>query len=446
LAILSLIARLRGPEDLGLVSIGLAAGGILAIFSDLALGSLLVREASRDPARLDAVFGAALVARVAAVSVLLAASWVVAVLVFGAAAPLIWLPAAGLVMQQFAELTRSVSLARRRFGLMAGHAIFENLAWLGFVGGVLAVSGSLEGALLGGLLAFSISVLGGLILVRLVFHVVPRLPSAADRRQLARDAQPFATFTVLNILYARLDTLLVGALTPVGGIVAAGAYYAATRLIAAFDYLPDAMARSIFPDLASSFATEPARFAVLLRRPARLLLFIGVPVPFGVVVAGNWLMDALYGPVIAQYSWVLLGLAALVPLRFISNLLGLALTSADSQGRRAFAAGCALGAIAVVDILLIPRLGVAGAVVGATVATITLLAIYLASLRRIPGQGVPVAMDAIAPIVAALAATAAGLLVRVAAPAPVAGAVFALVYVLGIASAPLRGLWRNRPL
>jgi len=47
LAVLSLVSRLRGPDDLGLVALGFAAGGILAVLSDLGLGLLLVREASR---------------------------------------------------------------------------------------------------------------------------------------------------------------------------------------------------------------------------------------------------------------------------------------------------------------------------------------------------------------------------------------------------------------
>jgi O-antigen/teichoic acid export membrane protein len=434
LAVLSLVARLRGPEDLGLVSLGLAAGGILAIFSDLAFGSLLVREVSRDAARLDTVFGAALLVRLVAVSVLLGGSWLVATLAFGSVAPRIWLPAAGLVMQQWAELTRSISLANRRFGIMAGHAITENVAWLGVVGGVLVLSGSLESALLGGLLTFSISVLAGLAIGWLVYHVRPRLPTTAESRQLARDARPFAAFTVLNIVYTRLDTLLIGALAPIGGIVAAGAYYAASRLIAAFDYLPDAMARSIFPDLAARFTTERSHFVELLRRPARFLLFIGVPVPFGVVVTGDWLMRELYGPIIAQYSWVLLGLAALVPLRFMSSLFGLALTSADAQGRRALAAGWALAGVALVDILLIPRLGVAGALVGAATAAITLLAIYVASLSRIPGQRLFLARDALGPLLAAIIATGVGLVFRRAVAPPVAGVAFALVYLLIAAS------------
>ena len=44
LAVLSFVARLRGPEELGLVAVGLAGGAILATSSDVGLGPLLVRR------------------------------------------------------------------------------------------------------------------------------------------------------------------------------------------------------------------------------------------------------------------------------------------------------------------------------------------------------------------------------------------------------------------
>ncbi|HEY8869165.1 MAG TPA: oligosaccharide flippase family protein [Candidatus Limnocylindrales bacterium] len=447
LAVLSLVSRLRGPDDLGLVALGFAAGGILAVLSDLGLGLLLVREASRDQARTNTLLGTILAARLVTIPLLLGGTWLILVAVFGASASIVWLSASGLVVQQLAELTRSLSLARGRFGVMAAHSIIENVLWLAVIAVVLAAGLPLGLALLGGLLAFAGSVLAGLGIARFVLGARPRMPTRPEAARLAGDARPFSVFTVLNVLYSRLDTLLVGLLVPSSALVAAGAYYAATRMVAAFEYLPEALSRSLFPDLSRGFAVDPSRLESLLRRPAQFLLFIGIPVPFGVVVFGPWLMGILFGPRISSFSWILVGLAALVPLRFLSSLFGVTLTSADAQGRRVVGAALALVAVALTDVVLIPRLGVAGALLGAAAATVILLVIYTANVRPVLGTGLPLAHDAAVALLASAGALGAGMVVRSVASDPLATVAFGVAYVAlliaisrpRLSSWPLRG-------
>jgi O-antigen/teichoic acid export membrane protein len=428
LAVLAIISRTRGPEELGLVSLGLAAGAILAVLSDLGLGSLMVREASRDDSRTNVLLGAALLMRLVTVPTSLAIAWLISAAVYGPDALVVWLPAAGLVLQQWADLTRSVSLAQRRFGLVAAHSIVENLVWVATIAALLLAGLALNVALLGGALAFGVSVVAGLIIVRAI-GARPILPTAAEATRLARVARSFSAFTSLNIAFSRLDTLLVGLLAPSQAVVAAGAYYAANRLVAAFDYLPEALTRSLFPDLSRSFALNPASVARLLHRPTRFLLFVGIPVPFVVLVVGPWLMTSLYGPVIGTFSWILVGLAALVPIRFVSSLTGIALTSADAQGRRVLGAALALTAVAAVDVALIPRVGVAGALFGAAAANVTLLTIYLTNARRVLGVGLTLGGDALVAIVASVGAISVAIASRTFVPDPTPAVAFGIAYV-----------------
>ena len=181
-AVLSLVSRSRGAEDLGLVAIGLALGTILATLTDAGATSLIVREGSRRPGELDQLFGALTVARLVLVPAVLAVAWLALTLLLGAPGAIIWLAAAGLPVQQWAELGRSVAQAHGRVAILATHSIVENVAWLGVILVLVLLDAPLEVVLLGGLAVFAVSVAAGLLVLGLSLGIVPRFPT----RLLAR--------------------------------------------------------------------------------------------------------------------------------------------------------------------------------------------------------------------------------------------------------------------
>ena len=157
------------------------------------------------------------------------------------------------------------------------------------------------------------------------------------------------------------------------------------------------------------------------------LLALGIPIPFGMLLVGPWLMDLLFGPEIAAYQWVLVGLSALVPFRFMSILFGMTLTSADAQWRRVMAAGSSLVVLTVLDVLLLPVIGIPAALIGMAAATVLVAAVYATGVWRILGT-----LSLTGPIARALLAAAVavgiGLAVRAIAPDPLAGIAFGVVY------------------
>jgi O-antigen/teichoic acid export membrane protein len=432
LAVLSLVARLRGPEALGLVALGFAAGAILSVLTETGVGGLLVRDGSRYPDEVGALFGGMFAARFVTVPVVLAFAWLAIGSAFPANIATVWLAAAGLVFQQWAELTRSVSLSRRRVGLLAAHTIAENLAWFAVIVGLLVAGAPIAVALAGGVTVCVLSVIGGLGIVRFVLGIRPMLPTATRTRRLLREGAPFAMFVLLAAAYSRIDTILVGLLVPGSAVVAAGAYFAASRLVAALEYLPETLSRSLLPELSRSFVSDPAGLRAILRRPTRLLLFVGVPIPFAMVVFGPWLMQVLFGALVGGYGWVLVGLAAVVPFRFFQWLFGVTLTSADAQWRRAVAAAIALLAVALVDALLLPRLGIVAAILGVYGATLIVTGLYTFGVARLVGS-LSVGSDGVKALAAASAAVLAGLVARSFGSDPVGAFVFAVVYVLVVA-------------
>ena len=424
LVLLVFLARARGGEELGLVSVGLAIGGWLAAVADAGTGSFLVRDAARDPARAAPLLGAFAAWRLVSLPLAVAALWLVLVVADPARPLAILLPAAGLAMQQFAELTRAVFVARQQMLVSSLHSIVENLAWVAALVGSLTYGASLEVAFTVALAVFALSVVAGFALIAVVAHVRPTLPSPGEGRELVRSVAPFAAFGVLGIGYTRIDTVLVAAFVPLQGLVAAGAYFAATRLIAAFEYLPETLSRSIYPELSRTFVTEPGRVAALLRPAARFLLAVGVPVPFALLVAGQGPMTLLLGNEYTAYGWLLVALAAVVPVRYLGYLFGMTLTGTDAQGKRVLAVSLALLLTVTLNAALLPWIGIVGAVIVTVLSAVLITSIYLREvLARFgsPDLRRPVAVTLAAAVIAALV----GLALR-----PVAGEVGAVILFL----------------
>jgi O-antigen/teichoic acid export membrane protein len=447
--VLSLVSNLRGAEALGQVGIGFATGAIGAVVSDLGIASLLVREVARRPESAGQYLGAGLALRVVTLPVTLLGAWAIAALIAPASAGVVVLAAAGLIGQQAADLTRAVFVANQRMVVSSAHAIVENVLWLAVVAVGLAGGASLEATFLAALAVWLGSVVAGVVLARALLGVTPARPRRAQLSEMLRLATPFAGFAIVGIGYSRIDPLLIGLLATGPALAIAGAYFAASRLVAAFEYLPDALSRAIYPELSRRVVDEPARVLPLLGSAAAVLLAVGAAVPAVLIPGGTWLMGVLFGPEAGRDGWVLGALSLAVPIRYLGYLYGMTLTSADAQARRVLAAGGALVFVVAIDVVGIPAFGVAAAVVATIGGASIVSALYATFVRRRFG-GVGVGVTAVAATaIAAVAGVVVGLAAQRFVPDVVAAAAAGLVYVAVIAVGPtagaLRGVMRRAP-
>ena len=386
LVVLALVGRLRGDTELGAVAVGLAIGVIAAGLSDLGANSLLVREAAQQPDRSGSMLVGLALFRLPVLFVVLLLVWGVAVATDARLAGTIALVAAGIAFQSFAELPRAVFMARQQFGIGATHFVVENLGWLAVIGGLLLLRPDLSTTTIfaAGLVVMVGSVFAGFALVALVGRIALSLPTRAELRPLLGHAPPFAAFSVLGVAYSRIDTVIIGLILP-GGLAAAGSYFIATRLIAAFEYIPDAASRGAFPEISRRFIHAPSEVPPLLGRVGRGLLLVGAAVPAALIVSGDALLRGAFDAPAAS-AWVLAPLSVAIPIRYLGQLYGVALTSANSQGRRVAASSLALVVVVVVNVVGLPVFGLVAPVVAALIAAAMVGGMYAHFVRRLFGS------------------------------------------------------------
>jgi O-antigen/teichoic acid export membrane protein len=444
LGVLAVVGRALGPEALGIVGIGLAFGAIGTAVSDLGMSSLLVREAARRPDAASALFGAGLALRVVLVPAVLAAVYGLGWLVQPDAALTMTLVAAGLVAQQTAELSRAGFIAAQRMTVPAAHVVVENVAWLLVVSLMLADGADLAATFIAALGVWGTSIVVGFGLAGWLLRQWPTRPTLVSARAHLRLAAPFAAFSALGLAYSRIDTILVGVLAAGPALAAAGAYYSATRLIAALEYLPEAVSRATYPELARRIVTDPASAVPIVRTALTSLVVIGGLGPPILVVAGEDMMSAIFGPNPGAEAWLLGGLALAVPIRFAGYLLGTTLTSGDAQGRRVAAAASSLVVVLVIDLVGLPIVGLVAPIAGTIAASVVVAALYARFVRAILG---PAAIDARQLAVvggATTLATAIGWLASDLLPVPLAASVGGLVYLALVLAGPGRRVLRRR--
>ena len=279
-AVLAVVARLGSPEDLGIVALGLSIGLALAVIPEAGLTALLIREVARWPERAGSILGAILFSRAIALPLVSVALLALLAITYPAYAPTLLIIALGPAFQQIGELARGVFLARGRPGYSSAHSIVENVAWLIAITWSLARGLDLTESFIVALAVLVVVEVVAYVLLAIVVGVRVARPSMDEMRDLFGQAGPFVAFGTLMVIASRSDTILVALLLP-NGLVVAGAYFAVSRLVAAGEYLPEAVSRAILPEISRRFAQAPTSIREALAPAARQLLAISIAIPFG---------------------------------------------------------------------------------------------------------------------------------------------------------------------
>jgi O-antigen/teichoic acid export membrane protein len=433
--VLAIIARTSSLEELGVVALGLTVSLALAVLPEAGLTALFIYDIAGNAERTGRLLGAMLAIRAVALPLVFVAISLLVALAYPDQASTIMIIALGPALQQVSELARSVFIARRRMAIASAHSIVENIAWAGAIAIGVTTGTTIDTAFAAAAVVVTLSAIGAFGLVALLEHERPEIPSRADISGILGQAGPFTAFSTLAVVAARMDTVLIGFLAP-GGIATAGAYYTVSRLATAAEYLPEAVNRAIYPRLVRHYVDDRPAASSLLASATRDLVVVGVAIPFGFALAGGTVLSVLYGDDFATYTWLLVGFGLAMPFRYVGMAFGSALTSAGRQGRRLRALVVAVVVALLLNIVLLPSIGIAGALVAGGAGWIVNCVLLSPDILRTFGRVLQIYDVVLATAVAAIG-FACAILVRSILPSPagelVGGLVFGAVVAAGVA-------------
>jgi O-antigen/teichoic acid export membrane protein len=383
------LARLVGPEHLGEFTTLVILAGLFAFIADFGLPGLLTREISRlrhEPekatALLNTALGLVLVLSVVAFGLMTGLGLLSGY--SGALARALAITAAALAVESGVMVILAAFRGVEALGPFSAVIGLMEVGFLVLVIGFIFLDPDID-AIMAAYLVSRLAALG--LTVRLYRARFGRLRPAASRDvwlALLRRGLPFSVNSVFSYSYSRADIVLLSYLA---GNVTVGFYEAVYSLTMRTNVIARAVTLALYPLLAFQFRINLPNMRAYAAAGIRSL---HVPA-FGLAgilwLFGVDLVSFLYGPDFAKAS--VLGvklLAVALPFRFLETSLGVVLDASDRSGRRAGAVAAAAIANLILNLALIPRFGLLGAVYATLIAEVFISGVFLWHLRRELGE------------------------------------------------------------
>ncbi|MBI4193152.1 MAG: flippase [Candidatus Colwellbacteria bacterium] len=351
-------ARALGASSWGAFSYALGIATFFTLFSDIGVNALLVREASRNPELRSRYLSTAFFIKLSLVLALAAGALLLAP-IFGR------IPESGLLMPLMMGVFVADSL--RDLGISLARALEEmrresvaNIVTNGAILAFAALFFAKNATSFNLALAYLLGTIAGLVFIAfsLRAHLANLFRHFASSlvRPILVSAWPFGLMGLMGVAMINTDVVLVGwLLSP----EAVGFYSAAQRPIQFFYLIPTLISTAFFPALAR-LSRDLGRFRELFEEGLALLVMLSLPIALAGAILAREIMLLLYGaeylPGVASFFILSLTLIAVFPSSLVAHAL---FVNGERRGFLLYVfAGIAGNAL--LDLLFIPRFGIAG--------------------------------------------------------------------------------------
>lgn len=381
-----LLTRYLGENGFGEYVTIVTFGLVLAALSDFGLPVFLTREWARSRREAARLLHNALGLR-------LTSSMAVFMLVLVVNSLLPYAPTVRFGISLFAAATIFISLsstitsvfrASLRMGRVAVSDVLGRLLALGVVLWVVLTRQPMS-HLIGGLVVAHVMQLASVLLLSAPLVSLQLRFDFGVWRGIMKSTLPFAAMSVLAVIYARLDTIILSLFYNPSLSSDVGIYGAAYRVLDALLVLPVAFLNSVFPSMVQSIDRPPV-FAQIPQRAFYALSTLAFPIVLGGIFLAYPIMQAVAGSefVYPQYlSMPVLGAFLLPPspialqillvalfFMFFGFLNGLVLIAA---GRQQALLRIFLGVVVMnilLSVALIPKFSFIGAALATTISEV----------------------------------------------------------------------------
>lgn len=371
------VARILGVEQYGLYSYGLSLASIFFIFADIGLSSLLIREYIKKPEERRAY-----VSTITAIKLTLIG---LSIILISFVAPHIsQLKETNTLLPLFAILLSLDGLRSFGFSIFRAKNKMEFETYteiiteiistvIGFT--ILLKAPSVHNLLLGYIASSTLGVSLILMYVGIknisAFFKNIKLELVSS---ILKASAPYALIGIFAMLMTNIDMYLIGYFL---SVEQAGIYAAALRPISILYLLPGFISTAIFPTMNQLITSkEVSKTKLLLEKSITATLAVALPIVIGGIIVGYPIMRVIFGVEYVQsantFKLLLLTLIPIFPGFILSNIL----FSYEKRWAPLIATGAGAIVNIILDILLIPKYGIAGSAF-ATVLAQTVMNGYL---------------------------------------------------------------------
>jgi len=325
-----LIARNLLPEDLGKYYFAISFTTIFAIFIDLGLANVLIREIAKCKEKASDFLSSALAIKIP-LAILSLFALVVLINLMGypeLTRQLVYLSSICMILDSFTLIFFACS---RGFHDL----FFESIAAVAFqvivmALGLTALYFNLDLRFL--MLALAIASLSNFIysacLIKYKWKIkIKREINLKLINLIIKITVPFGLFAIFQRLYMYLDSVLLSVLA---GDKYVGLYQIAFKIIFALQFLPMAFTASLYPAFASYWANNKGQLVVTFERAMNYLIIISFPISVGIIALADKII-LLFKPEYGEAELSLRIIMVSLVFIFLNFPIGSLLNACDKQ-------------------------------------------------------------------------------------------------------------------
>jgi len=182
-------------------------------------------------------------------------------------------------------------------------------------------------------------------------------------------AIPFALSGIIARLYSYTDSIIISKFL---GNEHLGWWSVPYKITFAFQFIPAALAASVYPAMSTLLVTDQKKIGELFEKAWSYLCMVVFPLAVGLGVIAEPVIKKLYGYSYLPSIPVLQILLASLIFGYLSFITGALLNATNHQKIQTTLFGAALVSNVILNLILLPRIGLKGAAVAALVGNIIL--------------------------------------------------------------------------
>jgi O-antigen/teichoic acid export membrane protein len=261
-----------------------------------------------------------------------------------------------------------IALGKLRYNVVL--ATIESVAEVSATFPLVLIGGTAAAAAFGRAIGFTVGLTAGLVLVRRTIatrrmrdRIEGSEHSVVSPRRILGYAGPLLLVDAAFRVFVSIDVLLIAAI--VGGSARIAAFGLPMRLTVFFEYPAAAVASAVAPRLTRGHSEDEVK---LLAQSMRYLVIVQMLFTVPLLIWPEAIMHLLFGEKYAEAPEVLRALAPFVLLSGIAQLTTLTVNYLGEAWRRVPIAILMLTVNVVIDVLLLPRIGIVAGAIGTSAA------------------------------------------------------------------------------
>ena len=374
-------ARILGTEGYGIFSYAMSVAAFFSIFSDIGLTSLVTREIAKDPERKDDYVTTVFFLKIGILIVTLVATIFLApyFVKIEAVKPLIPLAAILVIFDNLRIFGFGFARAKEQMEKEGILSIGTDILITIFSLYILFSSPSpfnlalmyVIGSLLGTIVTF-------LFLRKFLFHLSGRFNPKIIKTILSV-AIPFAVMGIFSALMINIDMVILGIFKNTNEL---GLYAAAQRPILLLYTLPAIIATSIFPIVSKLAHVDNGKAKMVLEKSISAILLVALPIFVGGIVLSYPIIRFFFGTAYEDATLSFQILLSTILLVFPGGIIGNSLFSYNMEKKLMLASGLGATTNVLLDLILIPPLGINGSAIATLTSQIVLNGICFFGLKK----------------------------------------------------------------